>query len=266
MGKASDGKKEAVDAVLTDFMTEFARCLVAAGVTSSRFSGIAKVAFFSAAIEQARFGNDRLNQSAVAAMTGLTRNEVRRLAKESSPKPPTSRDRVDALIDGWSTDSAFVTSTYQPRRLRLTGEGVTFGELVQRYGGDIPPRSMLRELQRNGLVTISGGTVSLNSRAQRTREEVRFLRVARALAGLLRKPTDGCAGQLLRTTVLEVNYRATSPRGRPLLQRRINENLAAFMTGIQAVGAAAALEFPLGAAPKRRFTRTRVALITEDVE
>jgi hypothetical protein len=65
---------------------------------------------------------------------------------------------------------------------------------------------------------------------------------------------------------MEVNFRATSPKGRPLLLRRINENLAAFMNGIQAVGAAAALEFPLGAPHERRTTRARVALLTEDLD
>src|SRR5688572_22924849 len=107
MARSVETRNDAVEATLVEFMTEFARHLVAAGIPSARFCGIARVAYFAAATEHARFSNDRLNQSAVAAMTGLTRSQVRRFAKQSSPSAPSSRDRLGVLIDGWSTDASF---------------------------------------------------------------------------------------------------------------------------------------------------------------
>jgi hypothetical protein len=266
MGRSLETRNGAVEAALVDFMTEFARHLIAAGISNTRFSGVARAAYFAAATDQARFSNDRLNQSAVAAMTGLTRSQVRRYAKQTLPTAPNSRDRLEVLLDGWSTDSSFTTSDFSPRKLRLGGAGVTFGSLVQRYGGDIPPRSMLRELQRHGYVTLRNGVVSLNRKVSRTRAEIRLARFSRVLTELLssRRDPQVTTHSPLRAVVLETTYPTTSNKGKSLLQRRLSENLVTFLSGIQAVGVAASLEAPPSRAQKGKLTRTRIALISED--
>jgi hypothetical protein len=202
----------------------------------------------------------------VAAMTGLTRLQVRQFAKQAGPNSTSKRDRINNVVDGWSSDSAFTTPRNLPRRLRLTGSGNTFGALVRKYGGDVPPRSMLRELQRQGYVTLGKSYVSFKRGATETRDEVRLRRISRAFVDLLGSNSDGAAPQSpLRALALEVSYPATSDRGRVLLNRRASEGLKVFLAGLQAAGVAASFESPPGKKQKGRTTRSRVVFVTEDV-
>lgn len=266
MSRASAPRIRPIDSNVVDFLSGFARTLLAAGITLPRFDSIARLAFFNAASTQAKFGNNRLNHSAVAAMTGLTRLQVRQFAKQAGPPPTAKRDRIDNLVDGWSSDGAFTTPGNLPRRLRLTGSGKTFGALVRKYGGDVPPRSMLRELERQGYVTLGKTYVSLKSGATQTRDEARLRRISRALADLLgSNESGGVSPSPLRTLTLEVSYPAASDRGRALLQRRAAEGLKVFLAGLQAAGVAASLESPPGKKQKGRVTRSRVVLVTEEM-
>jgi hypothetical protein len=257
--------KRAVDESVEAFLSELARYLVAAGITNSRFTGISQVAFFRAASDQARFGNERLNQSAVAAMTGLTRLQVRQFAKQARPSPTKTRDRLENVIEGWTQDPTFTTPDRSPRQLRVIGKGRTFEALVRRYGGDVPARSLLRELQRQGYVSQRDGRVSLTRVASETRDETRLRRTSRALIELL-KASEGLVGaqSLPRALNMEVTYPATSDKGRVLLNRRTAENMRTFMTGVHAAGLAAATDSPPSAKQKGTVTRTRVVLISEE--
>jgi hypothetical protein len=266
MARASTPGIRPIDSNVVEFLSGFARNLIAAGITLPRFDGIARLAFFNAASTKAKFGNNRLNHSAVAAMTGLTRLQVRQFAKQADPPLTSKRDRIDNVVDGWSSDGAFITHNNLPRRLRLTGSGNTFGALVRKYGGDVPPRSMLRELERQGYVTLGETYVSLKRGATQTRDEARLRRISRALADLLGANEAGAASPSpLRTLALEVSYPASSDRGRAHLQRRAAEGLKVFLAGLQAAGVAASLESPPGRRQKGRVTRSRVVLVTEEV-
>jgi hypothetical protein len=265
-GRAAS-KKRAVEASVVEFLSEFARYLVAAGITSRRFSSIARVAFFRAASTEARFRNKRLNQSTVAAMTGLTRVQVRGFARQANPVPPKTRDRLDALIEGWITDPAFCDPGKNPKSLRATGAGRTFRSLVRRYGGDVPPRAFLRELQRNGFVELSNGVVSLKQSASHTRDEHRLVRASRMLEGLISAPSGGKGPKShLRTFNLEIAFPATSDKGRLVLQRRLSESLGALMRSVHAIGSSAAVDSPPFARQHKRVTRTRLAFVMEDFE
>lgn len=256
-------REQKVDRALIDFMSELAQYLIAAGVGSARFSSIVRLAFFQAASAHAKFTNDRLNQSAVAAMTGLTRMQVRAFARQTAPLPSEIRERLDHLIEGWTTDPRFATKDYLPRRLRVGGRGNSFGALAKVYGSDVPARSLLRELQRHGYVTLRDGYISLKRKAHETGDEARVRRISQALRDLLRA-TDGAVCTTVRAVTAEATYPATSEKGRQLLQRVTSERLREFMAGIEAAGAAAASESPPGSGQKGKQTRARIALITED--
>jgi hypothetical protein len=267
MPKSSSLRLRAVDPHVIDFLSELARCLVAAGIKNSRLAGMLRLALFRAASRQAKFGNERLNQSAVAAMTGLTRLQVRQFANQSKSLPPEGRDRIENVIDGWVSDVRFTTVRNQPRRLRTTGRGNTFEKLVQKYGGDLTHRSVLREMQRHGYVTIRDNYVSLKSTITQTRDESRLRRLSLTLAQLLKESVDGEVPlPPLRTINLEVSYPVTSDRGRILLQKRTADGLIDFLARVKAAGVAASVESPPPARQKGRLTRTRVVLLTEDLE
>jgi hypothetical protein len=254
------------DVEIVEFMTEFARFLLAAGVPRTRFSRIVEFAYFQAASQDARFQNQRLNQSAVAAMTGLTRNQVRVMLRRKSSTSDTAIDRVDRIIGAWTSDAEYVTASFAPRRLRISGPIPSFQTLVDKVGGDIPYRSMLRELERLRMIAIDGRHVSL-TKAARSQHESRSLRhLASALSRVIQTTGESTrAGSSLRAVTVEVDYPAQSATGRILMQRRLTQSLKAFMADVEAAGAAVAIESPSTSAPeKRKVSQARVLLITSE--
>lgn len=147
----------------------------------------------------------------------------------------------------------------------ISGRGATFQSLVLKYGGDLPHQAVLREMLRHGLVTSREGLVSLRPAVRRTREEARLNALVRSLTELLKGPRGG-APAALRTINLEVSYPSASDKGRMLLHKRTGERLSAFLSSIQASGVAASIESPANKRQSAKLCRTRVILVTEELE
>jgi hypothetical protein len=163
--------------VLQAFLTELALVLLPRGMSPRWFSELARAAFVQAAAEIARLRNGRVNQSRVAAQTGLTRADVKRLLKQNAFQ---SRKRgqtaVQRVIDGWLADPEFALRTGQAKQLQIAGHRGSFARLVKKYGGDVPHRAVLDELRRIAAVTDSDGAVRLRRSSQlRRRNNFAFL-------------------------------------------------------------------------------------------
>lgn len=248
-------------------MSEFARYLVAAGVTNSRFARISRRAFFQAASENAKFTNSRMNRSALAAMTGLTRAQVRELAQTQQPGRKGRSDQIEKVIKGWSTDASFATSNSSPRPLAITGKDSQFVQLVRKYGGDLPARSILREVVRSGLATVKGKYIYLSRSGRLTKGQAQLRQLSVVLARLLKKSTSSSESTLsLRSTLGETSYLSPSPKGRALMHRKSVEGLQSFLRELQAAGAAASIETPPSKKQKSQKTRTRIMLLTEEFD
>lgn len=259
------GKREReLDALLTSLMGELARMLVSAGITRTRFDQICRLAFFNAASSRARFSNERLNQSAIAAMTGLTRVQVRAFARQAPHVSLESRDRLDHLVEGWATDPQFSTQDYAPKRLSLTRGSASFTALARKYGRDLPAKSLLRELERHRYVTVEEGYVSLHARMRQTMEEVRICRIARALTDLLHQEDAELSVAPVRAVTLEISYPTPSDKARQLVHKRAVDGLRNYLAGVQTVGSVAAVDSPRPKKQSRR-TRVRVALLSDDI-
>jgi hypothetical protein len=93
-------------------------------------------------------------------MTGLSRKEVARLAKEGGGLKRASQDaelnRVGRVLQGWYTDSEFTGPYGVPLDLKFddTPRKPSFSELVRRYSGDMPARAMLDEMLRVGAARL----------------------------------------------------------------------------------------------------------------
>lgn len=253
-----------VDESVLELLVNVARYLLAAGIKLPQFSAIARLAYFNAASEQARTGTERLNQSAVAAMTGLTRVQVRQLAINGASVR--KKDHLDAVVEGWNSDPSFSSRANEPRSLRVGGSGSAFALLVRRYGSDLPARSVLREMQRQGLVRIRGGAASLQPLAREKRGEAKLRRTAAALAGLVRVPVGAAVSDsVVKTLNAETAFPAAAEKGRVLLQRRTAEGIRALLALVQAAGEAAAIDAP-SRVGKKKTTRVRIAVLVEDVD
>ena len=131
------------------------------GFGVGEFEVAARLAFVQAAAVQGRTKGGRTNVSRMAAMTGLTRKEVRQLlqileAKGRLVAPSASRQRTARVLEAWRTDPLYLDDRGRPRVLSVAGAGPSFRTLVRSYAGDVTPTAVLRELERTGAVRPTG--------------------------------------------------------------------------------------------------------------
>lgn len=144
-------------------VNELATVLLPRGVTPKSFAELGRIAFVRAAADRARLINGRVNYSRVAAQTGLTRADVRRLLhRNNDSRITTNRTPVEKVIGGWRLDRDFTTKQGRPRPLSMDGPTPSFQSLAKKYGGDIPHRAILEELKDARAITIRQGSIKLN--------------------------------------------------------------------------------------------------------
>lgn len=151
---------------LEQLLVELAFILLPRGITPEKFSALSREAFIRAAAERSRLRNGRINRSKVAALTGLSRREIKRileidhfatsLERNHSIHTPSKR-----VVQGWLTDRRFVTRQGQPKMLAIGGPESSFQRLVKEYGGDISPRGVLEELARSRTIRKVGQRLEL---------------------------------------------------------------------------------------------------------
>ena len=163
--------------LLQDLITELAIALLPRGMTPRRFNELSKYAFVRAATERSRLRNGRVNYSRIAAQTGLSRADVKRLlASDVFDFSQTARAPTERVLNGWRTDRLFADRFGRPRRLPITGPKGSFASLVKKYGGDVTYRAVLDELRRTGAVRDDRHNVWLRvSPSSRRRNSFAFL-------------------------------------------------------------------------------------------
>lgn len=142
--------------------------LLPRGITPQRFSRIARQAFIRAAAERSRLKNGRVNRSKVAALTGLTRREIKQILDldQSNAKPKENRSArtpTARVVQGWLTDRRFLTKQGHPKMLTNNGGNSSFQRLVKDYGGDISPRAVLEELAQGKAIRVFGRQIELKA-------------------------------------------------------------------------------------------------------
>jgi hypothetical protein len=160
--KNNDQLQRQLEIAIVRVLSEFAGVVIGAGVTPTAFSDLARIAFVNAASDLCLMKNGRVNESRVAVITGLSRQEVARVRRAGNrARLPGALSRAARIIRGWSADKQFHGSNGCPASLDLCGERKNFGTLVRRYGGDVPPAAALAELKRLNAVRIVKGQVHL---------------------------------------------------------------------------------------------------------
>lgn len=151
--------------LLQDFLRELAIALVPRGVTARQFSKLATFAFADAAATFSQLRNGRVNQSRVAVLTGLRRAEVRKLLGSgiSASLGTANQSTIETVLAGWCTDKHFVDARGAPKSLPVSKGIESFARLVERYGGDVPPRAVLDELCHLRIVTRVKDQVRIRS-------------------------------------------------------------------------------------------------------
>ncbi len=132
--------------------------LLKCGMTWKEFAEISKAVFVDVAGEEYGIRGRKTNVSRVSILTGISRKEVKRQRELlTAGQPPLPNKTTDAtrLLSGWYQDPDFIDPAGKPLVLPLEGDGASFATLWQRYGGDVPVSTMLKELERVGVVKQS---------------------------------------------------------------------------------------------------------------
>ena len=95
------------------------------------------------------------NTTRIAILTGLDRKTIKQIRDESagdSPRTEQNTDRITRVLSGWHEDADFLHPDKTPRQLSLSGVEPNLRTLLMRYGGDVQPTAMLKELRRVGVI------------------------------------------------------------------------------------------------------------------
>src|SRR2546423_7609024 len=108
--------------VLQELLTELAFVLLPRGMTPKRFGELARSAFVQAAADMSKLRNGKVNHSRVAAQTGLSRADVKRLLRNNVfDSGRSDQTPVRKVIGGWRPDRKFANREGRPKRFRNFG-------------------------------------------------------------------------------------------------------------------------------------------------
>jgi Family of unknown function (DUF6502) len=148
------------------------------GFGARELIGAAKQASVQAALVEVIPPGSRINVSRLSVATGLTRKEIasflgRSLNERTFHSKTTLEQRAWRVLRGWHTDPKYRDSNGRLTALHFGGKQRSFSSLVRRYGGDVTPLSVLRELERIKVVMKSrSGTLRPYSKALHSRHLV----------------------------------------------------------------------------------------------
>lgn len=232
--------------------------LIAGGVTLQAFKALAEVAFVRAASREARLRNARISQSSLAAITGLSRGQIRALVKKQNAGEGPPTDLIPRVILGWLTDFSFANKK-SPRPLSLKEPEDGFYELVRRYGGDITPKALLRELTRRNLVQVNKDTVELKHDEERGQRSSNSDGICVTLSEALRPPSSQRKGGSVRSIHLHKEFPSMSRKESAILRKRTNQLLRAFFADIQS--AIDAIEVGAGAKKVEPAGKSKISIV-----
>jgi len=165
--------KQALLAAYRHLLTPLVRILLRNGISYLEFAEVTREVFVKVAGRDFTLPKRKISLSRIAIMTGLSRKEVARLAKQGGPVRRVPEDgelsRVGRVLQGWYTDSEFTGPYGVPLDLKFDDapRKPSFTELVRRYSGDMPARAMLDELLRVGAARLEAesGLIRVLNRA-----------------------------------------------------------------------------------------------------
>lgn len=153
----SRAKGHSADGDLAKLFDALAPVLIPLDVTPSRLAQVARVSFVKAGAKQAQLRSGRPHLARIAALTGLSRSEVKRLLAsgyKSDAFKPENLPRALRVLNAWRNSSAY-SAKGRPRRLKILGKAPSFDSLCKAHSGDIPYTVIMDELERRQCVVVS---------------------------------------------------------------------------------------------------------------
>ncbi len=157
-----------MSAALASVFRPLAGMLLKAGVGVRPVIEVLKRCFVDAALNENGPGDKPASISKVSRLTGLTRAEVRRLARQEglAEMPGRLLGILDsAILSVWHTNPLFHDENGKPARLPISGSEQSFEELVRTAAGERNYESALADLEERGCISVTDDrVVELESR------------------------------------------------------------------------------------------------------
>ena len=142
------------------------------GITCPEFESLLRVAFVLRAFDKLpRHPSSGRGPTAnkVAVATGVHWEDVAKIRKLGGPVATqaamqareSSSSKASRVVEGWTTDSRFMTSGGSPLNLpiRRNRERRSFADLVAKYAPSTHPGTLLNEMRRRGQVELLDGEI-----------------------------------------------------------------------------------------------------------
>ncbi len=176
-------RAQSVENALAALLDALAVALIPLDVTPARLEQIARASFVkAAALSAKRLSSGRLHFARIAALTSLSRAEVKRIVEANFDYNQPDVDylpRALRVLSGWQNSKAY-SSRGRPRTLVIAGRAPSFESLCRDYSRDIPPRVILSELERATYVVVN----QAKTRVKVSREPRLRIRASQGVAAL----------------------------------------------------------------------------------
>lgn len=169
-----------IEESLVNLLLPITRVLVRGGAGIDELVRAVKRAYLLGAMQAVSRPDGRVNVSRLSVATGMTRKEVSALlggerSSRGAAKRGRGQQRALRVFRGWLTDPRFRNRSGRPSELNYRGKKQSFTLLVKLYGGDVTPKSVLRELERMEAVHVTGqGLVRLRTSRNRNNVEANY--------------------------------------------------------------------------------------------
>lgn len=168
---ATDMKRIALSACRWS-LRPIVRILLKHGVMHREFVELSKEVYVEVSRRDYGLQNRPTNVARTALLTGLDRKEIARVkARLGSDRPADTiahrQDRISRVLGGWHQDRDYLDDRSRPLVIPIAGATPSFEELARRYGGDVPPITILRELKRVKAVSVADEQVTVLRRNYR---------------------------------------------------------------------------------------------------
>lgn len=140
----------------------------------------AKRAYLAEAMQAVAPQDGRASISRLSVATGMTRKEVSSLLRDRPENKDiatgrSGQQRAMRVLRGWLTDPRFQNRNGRPSELKYRGNKKSFALLVKLYGGDVTPKSVLRELERIEVIeSANADTVRLRPSRRQNNIELNY--------------------------------------------------------------------------------------------
>jgi hypothetical protein len=147
----------ALRAAIARFLPGVVRLALTGGINGRQFGDLVKQAYVDVVTSDYGRSGRPTNIARTALITGLSRNDVKRIRSASVGGDSTigsdnKRYGLATLLREWHTNTTYLDSDGKPARLAFEGEDPSFSMLARRFFSDVPATATLRELIEGGAV------------------------------------------------------------------------------------------------------------------